>query len=209
MLGPGDTLQYNMTTVPLTKLDQFLPLAEAARRVGLSEDTLRQLIELGKIRAAMLPNGSIAVNENDAQQTAVFEQVNEQLRNLRREAFRKWHGQPILISQATDEYDIPGMTLRGWVKHGYVTVLESGYGMTLDRADVAYCAAVYRIRKPAGIFGVPLLDEDGRPYLLKRPELGDYRRKKKNADRTNGYKKYRIKKDPKALRSAVMIAKSR
>jgi hypothetical protein len=198
-----------MTTTASPYLERFFPLAEAAKRAGLSEDTLRQLVELGKIRGAMLPNGDIAVSEQDAREAAAYERVNEQLRRLHRKDFRKWQGQAISISQATEEYDIPGMTLRGWIKRGYVTVLESGYGMTLDRADVAYCVAVYRIRKPAGIFGVPLLDDEGQPYLLKRPELGDYRRKKKLADRPNGHKKQRVKSNPQVLRSPIMTAKGR
>jgi hypothetical protein len=168
------------TTVLSQQLDRFIPLPKAARRLKLSEKTLRTLVETGKIRAAVLSTGEIVVNEQSAMQVATYEQINEQLRAIRREDFNHLHGQLITIAEAVEKYDIPGMTVRGWVRRAQVAVIDRGHGMKLDEADVAYCAKVYSVRKTTGsLSGAPLLDDEGRPNLLKHPGLSEYRRRKK------------------------------
>ena len=53
----------------------------------------------------------------------------------------------------------------------------------LDEADIAYCAAIHTVRKQAGIrTGFPLLDENGRPGLLKHPNLSRYRREQRKTE---------------------------
>jgi len=168
-----------MTTVPLTKLDRFLPLAQAAKRLGLSEGTLRQLVNTGKVRAAVLPSGEIGVSEQSAKRVASYEQLNEQLRAIHRRDFVSLRGKPITIAEAAEKYDILDRTLREWVKRGLVNVMENGYGKRLDESDVAFCAKVYHVRRSGkSLSGAPLLDEDGNPNLLKNPQLSEYRRKK-------------------------------
>jgi hypothetical protein len=84
-----------MTTLPLTKLERFVPLTQAAKRSGLSEETLRHLAEAGKVRAAVLPGGEIGIGEQSARQVASYEQINERLRSIRREDFKKLKGKLI------------------------------------------------------------------------------------------------------------------
>jgi transposase-like protein len=168
-----------MTILPVTKLDRFLPLAQAARRLGLSEGTLRQLVNSGKVRAAVLPSGEIGVSEQSAKRAASYEQINEQLRAVHRRDFANLRGKSITIADAAEKYDILDRTLREWVKRGLVTVVEDGYGKRLDEAGVAYCAKVYHVRRTGkSLSGAPLLDEDGNPNLLKNPQLSEYRRRK-------------------------------
>lgn len=120
------------------------------------------------------------MSEQNAEQVATYEQINEQLRAIRREDYKRLQGQLITIAEAVERYGIPGMTVRGWVKRNQVAVIDRGHGMKLDEADVAYCATVYSVRKSTGsLSGAPLLDEEGRPNLLKHPELSEYRRRKK------------------------------
>jgi hypothetical protein len=166
-----------MTTLP--NLDRFISLAQAARQLGLAKDTLRALIDSGKVKGAILPNGEIGVSERSAVRVAACEKINEQLRVIRIDDFRHLKRCAITIADASEKYDVPGTTLRDWIESGFVEVLEPGYGKKLNETDVAYCAAIHRVRKAGGILRVPLLKPDGTPYLLKHPELSEYRRKKK------------------------------
>ena len=91
-------------------------------------------------------------------------------------------GQAITVTEAANKYSVHRDTILEWVNKGYLTVITSGYRMTIDNADVAYCAEVYHARKHAG-FGfsgaAPLLDENGLPYTIKHPDLSAYRRRRK------------------------------
>jgi len=173
---PGGEIGVSENGVHAVQLDRFIPLAEAARQFDLGKNVLQQLIESGKIRAATLPDGEIVVNETSAQVAA----INEQLKAVRREDFKRLRSRSISTSEAMRRYNVLGRTLRRWARRGLITVLESGYGMLLDEADVAYCAKIYHIRRMSeSLSGAPLLDENGKPNLLKHPELSEYRRKKK------------------------------
>jgi hypothetical protein len=166
-----------MTTTALpSQLDRFIPLSKAARRLKLSEKSLQQMISAGRIKGAMLPNGEIGVSESSVQVAA----INERLRGVRRENYKHLLGHPISVAEAAKRYNVPTMTIRSWMQRDLVTVLESGYGTKLDESGVAYCAAIYQIRKETGsLSGAPLLDEHGAPYELKNLWLAEYRRKKK------------------------------
>lgn len=171
-----------MTT---SQIERVLPLAEAAQRMGISAAALTRLVRSGKIRALQLPDGSLGVSKRDAEQLRRQIAVNEQLKAITRDQFKKLRGQPITISQASGSYGVPGTTLRDWVKRGYVRVIDAQvYPLELDQADVAYCATIHRVRSHYRILRAPLLDESGSPYQLKHPELSEYRRRKKEAQTT-------------------------
>lgn len=166
-------------------LGTLTTLPSAARKLGISEAELRALIEKGKINLGISPSGEIVVTEDDNK----VGDVNEQLAAIRRDSFEHLRGQQISITDATDKYAIGGrVTVWEWVKRGYVRVLETGQGrgrgsrMLLDEADVAYCAKIYLTRQQAGVYaGTRLLDEQGKPNLLKHPDLSRYRRERKQA----------------------------
>ncbi len=148
-------------------LPVFLPIEEAASKYQIPLTVLTRLVQDGKIEAIQL-DGRVAVSEESLK-------TKEQ---IIKERFSCLVGQPITISEAVEKYHITShQTIRNWVARGYVKVVDGGYPTKLDEADVAYCADVYRQRQALG--GVPLLDETGRPYELKRPELAEYRRRKK------------------------------
>jgi len=89
-------------------------------------------------------------------------------------------GQAITVTEAANKYTIGRRTILEWITKGYIKVIKPGYQMTIDDADMAYCAEIYRQRKNNGIgFGSPLLDENGLPYTIKRPDLSAYRRRRK------------------------------
>ena len=163
-----------MTT--LSQLDRFIPLSMAAKRLGLAKETLLSLVNSGRIKGAVLPNGEIGVSESNMQVVV----INERLHSVKKAKYKHLKDHLVSIAEAAKKYDVPAMTIRSWMQRGLVTVLESGYGVKLDESDVAYCAEIYQIRKEAGsLSGAPLLDENGLPYQLKNLWLAEYRRKKK------------------------------
>lgn len=90
---------------------------------------------------------------------------------------------PITVSDAVKKYNVPKGTLHTWISKKYLAVLSAGYRMTINEADVAYCAAIYKRKKETGIgFRGPLLDENGLPYQLKHPSLSLYRKKRKTGE---------------------------
>ncbi len=106
--------------------------------------------------------------------------INERLRSIKKSTYKHLKSHLVSIAEAAQKYDIPAMTIRSWMQRGIVSVLESGYGAKLDESDIAYCAAIYQIRKETGsLSGAPLLDETGQPYELKNLRLAEYRRKRK------------------------------
>jgi len=161
----------NGNTVPT-----YLPLSQAARKYNISENVLTRMIRDGRIDAAQLPSGELLVSDDGLNQTKTKEQIIG-------ERFAHLQGKLITISEASDKYSVPRKTIEAWVyRNRYICIADdTSYPKRIDEAEVAYCAEVYHTRQHQGIsHGIPLLDEDGLPILgLKRPELSDYRRKKR------------------------------
>ncbi|RLC84524.1 MAG: hypothetical protein DRJ03_14090, partial [Chloroflexi bacterium] len=90
-------------------------------------------------------------------------------------------GVPITLTEAQEKYNVNRATIFRWAKNNnYIRVLKNGYGMTLDEAEVAYCAEIYHRRIERGIgTHTPLLDKTGKEYQLKHVWLSKYRKKKK------------------------------
>ncbi len=176
----------------MPELAQLIHLSEAAERLGLSVSDLRIRIETGTITAGMLPTGEIVVSESElaGQKTAPLdEDINAQLRAIKREDFAHLMGQAITVSEAAKKYSrkygakIIRRTVSDWTERGYIKILKSGYRMELNEADVAYCAAVHVARKEIGIrAGTPLLTKDGHPNLIKHPALSRYRREQRQLE---------------------------
>lgn len=159
-----------MTTTALpSQLDRFIPLSKAARRLGIAKETLLSLVDSGRIKGAVLPNGEIGVSEPELDQIVA------------REQFESLSGKAITVPEAVKQYGINSVTIRNWIRHGYIKVLKDGYGMEIDCADMAYCAAVYQAQK--GTQGKRIFDESGQPYLHKQTQWATYQRerRKKNS----------------------------
>jgi len=162
-------------------LPTFIPISEAARKYDLAVSLLTRLIQNGKLEAARLPSGDILVSDNgrDLSQIKTKEQLVE-------EKFGYLRFAPITVSEAAAKYRVPNTTLREWIAHRYVTVVDEAYPIRVDQAEVAYCAEIYHRRQSMGIrSGVPLLDDDGLAYQLKHPDLSQYRRRRQQSLRRN------------------------
>jgi hypothetical protein len=99
-----------------------------------------------------------------------------------REQFDHLRGRVITIPQAVEKYNLSDRTIRDWVGRGYITILKAGHGMTIDEADVAYCAAVYQSQ--GGGRGKRIFNEHGQPYQLKHTEWADYQRERRKKKKT-------------------------
>ena len=154
-------------------LPTFLPLPEAADKLGLSEAELRSRVESGTIAGGELPDGKIVVNISGNGTNG--DDINARLRAIKREDFEHLRGQAITVSEAAKKYGIIRRTIIRWADKGYCKIIVPGYRMELDEADVAYCAAIHEVRKKYKS-RAPLLQEDGSPYLLIHPNLAKARR---------------------------------
>jgi len=96
-----------------------------------------------------------------------------------KEKYSNLMGQPITISKASKRYKVPDSTIRDWINIDYIEVVDDGYPMKIDEAEIAYCADAYHARKASGtLAGMPLLDEKGLPYQIKHPDLSRRRKGK-------------------------------
>ncbi|MEW6505840.1 MAG: hypothetical protein AB1457_17945 [Chloroflexota bacterium] len=148
----------------MVTLPTLIPLSEAARKYGLEEAYLRQMVEKGKIRAAMVA-GEMVVSEDEVRGEAI------EVKALRKEDLPEYQmyshlkGNSIWISEASRQYRVPHQTLVRWVKAGYIKQLGmEGNKVLIDEADIAYCSEIYRKR---GRQGRILFNEDGTPYKPK------------------------------------------
>jgi len=154
----------------MATLPTLIPLSEAARKYGLDEGRLRELVEKGKIRAGRLPGSDeVLVSEDEVQKRAEKEQDSgvrkEDLPEYQKHAHLKGIG--IGIAEASRKYKIPFSTVHRWVKLGYVKQIGvNGQKSLIDEADIAYCNEVYKKRK--GSRGKWLFKRDGTPYNPKK-----------------------------------------
>lgn len=113
-------------------------------------------------------------------QDAAVTALNEKLRAVKREQFKYLAGQGITVTDGAKKYGVHRTTILNWIRHGYITALKTGYRQVVDEADLAYCFAIYDLRKRHdALFGAPLLDEDRLPYIIKHPFLSEQRRKER------------------------------
>jgi len=177
------------TTVrrPPASLPRILPLEDAAREMGISPDTLADLVQSGQIPAYLAQDGQTMVpvpptttNGPQPPSPRHEDDLNARLARIRREDFKHLEGIPITVSEAAKKYGVSPYTIHTW-KRRYpkaIRVLKPGkgrQGSLLNEADIAYLAAIHHIRKAYGT-RAPLLNEDGSPYLIKYPDLAKARR---------------------------------
>jgi hypothetical protein len=156
-----------------SKIPTYLPLPDAARKYGLPEQALTQLIEAGKIEAVQLPSGEILVPDNNQKTKTKEEIIAEEFDHLR--------GRTINAYTAQKEYNIHHKNFLNWARAGYIRIHhEEEHLVEMDAADVAYCAYIYKQKKTeygGRLAGVRLFDEEGNPYQVKYPDLSARRRR--------------------------------
>ncbi len=154
----------------------YIPLPEAIRKYGVSRDALLERIKSGKLTAAKLPDGEFLVAESE---------IDTSL-NIKREDFAHLRGRKISMSESSRKYGISQPTFSRWAKLGFIKVLERGWKVYLDEADVAYCAAVYQEKYKlynGRMMGVSVFDKNGNPYQVKYKEVAANLRKERREKR--------------------------
>ena len=148
----------------------YLPLADAAKKFGISRKVLTQMIQTGKIEAVQLPSGELLVSADNGSN-------NETKERIIRDRFAHLVEESIGLREAARKYGLHTTTLYRWVRAGYIN--QDGSDKTLNEAEVAYCAHIYeQYRKEVGgrVVGGRIFDDDGNPYRLKHPKLARKRR---------------------------------
>jgi len=159
----------------------YLSLEEAARKYGVKEKVLTQLIADGIVQARTTPSGELLVVA-DKNGNSQEPQTKEEIIAAR---FAHLRGNPISASEASRKYSrqyrvpMSHALFSRWANLGYIAILERGYRLQLDEAETAYCAEVFAQKYQVyggQMRGVSVFDESGEPYQLKYPEIAERKR---------------------------------
>ena len=166
----------------------YLTLEEAARKYGVKEKVLTQLIADGILQTRTTSSGELLVvadkNGNSQEPQTKEKVIMEKYAHLK--------GKKISASEASRKYSkIYGITISHpnfsrWAKAGYIQVINRGYRLQMNEADVAYCAEIYahKYKQYDGqMIGVRVFDEDGNPYQVKYPEVAEQMRTERRSIR--------------------------
>jgi hypothetical protein len=169
----------------------YLTVEEAAHKYGVKKRVLTQLIEDGMVQTRKTSTGDLLVvadkNGNGQESQTKEEIIADKYAHLR--------GRTISASEASRRYSrihgipISNQLFSRWGQLGHITVLERGYRLQLDEADVAYCAEIYAQKYgeyKGQMSGVRIFDEEGNPYQLKYPEVAEQLRKQRRLTRQKG-----------------------
>jgi hypothetical protein len=159
---------------------EYIPLQAAAKRYGIEEKVLTQLISAGMIETKAVSGGIlVAVDKNgnvgraDEQPQTKEEIIAAKFAHLR--------GKNISASEASRKYSnlygiqISNELFSRWSRLGYIK-RKAGYRLQLDEAEVAYCAEIFAIKYreyDGRMRGVTVFDAEGNPYQLKYPEVAE------------------------------------
>ena len=159
----------------------YLSLEEAARRYGVKEKVLTQLIADGMLQTRTTSSGELVVvadqNGNSQEPQTKEEIIAAKFDHLRRH--------PISASEASRKYSkkyrvpMSHALFSRWANLGYISILERGYRLQLVEAETPYCAEVFaqKYQEYDGqMRGVSVFDENGEPYQLKYPEIAERKR---------------------------------
>jgi predicted site-specific integrase-resolvase len=117
----------------------YKTLQDAAKQYNVEPAKLRELIDQGDIRAGMLGDELIILEDD------VLTYVAE--RDVSREQFKDLDGVEIGINQAAIKYGFSTVVISDWVKRGKVRFIrKQGNRKLVNEADVAYARALAEIK---------------------------------------------------------------
>ena len=138
------------------RLDLFISPDQAARQLGIDSDSILGLVDEGKLRAAVMTDGTIGISQQSLNELLPKEALPEYREN------EELRGTPISINEAGRKYKLNTSTITRWMQRGLIRQIgKDGRKTLLDEADVAYCARVYQLNRGQGKW---VFDEEGRPY---------------------------------------------
>jgi predicted site-specific integrase-resolvase len=137
-------------------LEFFVTPEQAALQLRVDLDSIYQLADEGKLRAAVMTDGNVGISQLSINEMLPKESLPEYQVNA------GLLGVPISINEAGRKYKLNTSTLTRWMQRGLIRQLgNDGRKTLLDEADVAYCAGVYRQNSGQGKWA---FDDAGRPY---------------------------------------------
>jgi hypothetical protein len=138
------------------RLELFVTPEQAARQLDMDSDSILCLVDEGKLRAAVMTDGTIGISQQSLNELLPKESLPEYREN------EELHGTPISINEAGRKYKLNTSTITRWMQRGLIRQIgKDGRKTLLDEADVAYCARVYQLNRGQGKW---VFDEEGRPY---------------------------------------------
>ena len=138
------------------RLDLFITPDQAARQLEMDSDSIFQLVDEGRLRAAVMTDGTIGISQQSVNELLPKEALPEYREN------EELRGTPISINEAGRKYKLNTSTITRWMQRGLIRQIgKDGRKTLLDEADVAYCARVYQLNRGQGKW---VFDEEGRPY---------------------------------------------
>lgn len=137
-------------------LELFISPEYAAKQLESTVDEVLQMVDDGKVRAAIMTDGNIGIS-----QQSLFQLLPKEALPVYQE-YEDLEGVPIRIFEASNKYNISTPTITRWIQRGLIHLLsKEGRKTYIDEADMAYCARVYQLNKGQGKW---VFDEGGRPY---------------------------------------------
>ncbi len=123
-------------------VSELMTIQKAAQRVGLSWETLRTLVQSGRIRAGNF-NGDVLMSIHQARKARRLVDKQKAHLPVDRSQFKDLEDKPIRLSVAATKYEITHGNLSYWAQRGHVRVLARGPKVVLlNEADVAFAAAL-------------------------------------------------------------------
>ncbi len=138
------------------RLELFITPEQAASQLGVNSDSVFQFVDEGKLRAAVMTDGTIGISQQSVNELLPKEALPEYREN------EELRGVPISINEAGRKYKLNTSTLTRWMQRGWIRKLgKDGRKTLLDEADVAYFARVYQTEQRPGQVGL----RSGRPAI--------------------------------------------
>ena len=149
-----------------TTFPRYIPLSQAAAKLGIKPGKLHDMASLGRIDAIQLPDGELAVQANIVETPLRKEDLPEY------QQFAHLADETTWVSEAARDYDVPHPTLSQWASKGFIDIVGmDGNKKLLNLQDVAYCAFVYQKFQEEGTQGRRMFDDNGLPY---KPQTGPF-----------------------------------
>lgn len=137
-------------------LELFITPEHAAKQLETSVETVLQMVDDGKVRAATMTDGTLGIS-----QQSLFHLLPKEALPVYQE-YEELKGVPIRMFEASKKYNVSPSTITHWVQRGHISQLnQEGRKIFIDEADVAYCARIYHQNRGQGKW---IFDEVGRPY---------------------------------------------
>lgn len=129
----------------MTELQSYLTLSEAARKYGVSRDTLTRLAQDGIIRAIHNEEGTAVITVQTVDNATAVKII---LDEIKPEQYGHLRGKRIRLVEASREYEVDQPNLSNWVRYGYIRVLGQGFQrLELDAADTKYTVDIFKRAK--------------------------------------------------------------